>query len=98
MSNVVKMPGFVTMREFTEMDDGKWWLTEKILDEPVLRRRLVRTQIEELVAVFRLYPLGELECVEQILTQLQQAYCDVEPFNHPTLAGDFEDPEDEDDA
>jgi hypothetical protein len=46
----------------------------------------VRTQIEELLALYRHYPLPELESVWQILTQLQQAYDDVEPFNHPLLA------------
>ena len=51
MSNVVNMPGFVTMREFTEIDDGKWWSTESILNDPLLYRRLVRTQIEELLTL-----------------------------------------------
>ena len=48
MNNVTEMPDLVTMREFTQMDGGKWWLTEKILNDPSLYRRLVRTQIEEL--------------------------------------------------
>ena len=42
----------VTMREFKQMDRGKWWLTEKILNDPSLYRRLVRTQIEELLALY----------------------------------------------
>ena len=76
MSNVVNMPGFVTMREFTEMDDGKWWSTESILNDPLLYRRLVRTQIEELLTLYRHYPLPEFDSVEQILSQLQQ--CSVQ--------------------
>ena len=97
MSNVVNMPGFVTMREFTEMDDGKRWSTESILNDPLLYRRLVRTQIEELLTLYRHYPLPEFDSVEQILSQLQQAFSDVAPFNHPMLA-EFEDPDDDEEA
>ena len=85
MTNVVKMPS-VTMRTFTQVDDDKWTVTETILQDPPLYRRLVRTQIEELLALYRHYPLPEFESVGQILTQLQQAYNDVEPFNHSLLA------------
>jgi hypothetical protein len=49
----------------------------------VQRRRLVRTQIEELMALYQDYPLPELESVRQSLVQLQQAYGDAEPFNRP---------------
>ena len=77
MSNVVNMPGFVTMREFTEIDDGKWWSTESILNDPLPYRRLVRTQIEELLTLYRHYPLPEFDSVGQILSQLQQAFSDV---------------------
>ena len=80
------MPDLVTMREFTQMDGGKWWLTEKILNDPSLYRRLVRTQIEELLALYQHYLLPELDSVGQILSQLQQAFSDVEAFNHPMLA------------
>ena len=65
------------MREFTEMDDGKWWSTEYILNDPLLYRRLVRTQIEELLTLYRHYPLPEFDSVGQILSQLQQAFSDV---------------------
>jgi hypothetical protein len=68
-----------------------------VLEKPLERRRLVRTQIEELLALYRHYPLPEFESVRQILTQLQQAYSDVEPFNHPLLAA-LDDPDQEDDA
>jgi hypothetical protein len=86
MNSVVDMPGLITMREFVELDDGKWWLTEKVIVDPLLRRRLVRTQIEELVALWKHYPLQELGSVAQILQQLQQAYDDVKPFNHTLMA------------
>lgn len=86
MSNVVKMADDVTMRTFTQVDDEKWTLTETVLDDPLRYRRLVRTQIEELLALYRHYPLPEFESVRQILTQLQRAYDDVEPFNHSLLA------------
>jgi len=86
MGDVVEMPGAVMIRTYTEVDDDKWTLTDFVLEDPLKRRRLVRTQIEELLALYRHYPLPELESVWQILTQLQQAYDDVEPFNHPLLA------------
>jgi hypothetical protein len=86
MSNVVEMPGVVRMRAFVDMDDEKFLATELVLKNLLRRRRLVRTQIEELLALYRHYPLPEFESVRQILTQLQQAYSDVEPFNHPLLA------------
>ena len=54
--------------------------------QPPERRRLVRTQIEELFALYRLYPLPEFESVRQILTQLRSAYSDAEPYNHPLFA------------
>ena len=78
MSDVVEMP-VVTMRGFTELDDGYWWATEAVLNDPVLHRRLVRTQIEEMLALYRYYPLPALGSVKQILEQLQQSYSDVEP-------------------
>jgi hypothetical protein len=84
--NVVQMPGLITMREFTELDGGKWYITEGCLTDPALRRRLVRTQVEELFALYQHYPLPEFEAVRQVLTQLRQAYSDVEPFDHPMLA------------
>jgi hypothetical protein len=86
MSDVVEMPGLVMMRAFTQADDGKWAQTEYFLKDPLLCRRLVRTQIEELLALYRHYPLPPFESVRQVLTQLQQAYGDVEPFNRPLLA------------
>ena len=64
------------MRAYTEVDDDQWALTETILDNPPERRRLVRTQIEELFALYRLYPLPEFE----------SAYSDAEPYNHPLFA------------
>ena len=42
------------MRAYTEVDDDQWALTETILDNPPSDRRLVRTQIEELFALYRL--------------------------------------------
>jgi hypothetical protein len=63
--NVTEMPDLVTMREFTQMDGGKWWLTEKILNDPSLYRLLVRTQIEELLALYQHYLLPELDSVGQ---------------------------------
>jgi hypothetical protein len=94
MSNAVEMPGPVMIRAYTEVDDGRWGLTDKILEDPGERRRLVRTQIEELKTLYQQYPLPEFDAVEQILSQLQQAYRDVEPFNRRMLAamdGDDED-------
>jgi hypothetical protein len=46
----------VTMRGFTELDDGYWWTTEAVLNDPMLHRRLVRTQIEEMLALYRVLP------------------------------------------
>ena len=97
MGDVVDLPA-VTMRAFAQVDDEKWALTEWVLNDPLRRRRLVRTQIEELLALYRHYPLREFESVGQILTQLQQAYSDVEPFDHPLLAAALEDDDDEDAA
>lgn len=98
MGDVVDMPGVMTVRAFTQVDGGGWSLTEWVLHDPLQYRRLVRTQIEELLALYRHYPLREFESVEQILTQLQQAYSDVEPFDHPLLAAALEDDDDEDAA
>jgi hypothetical protein len=84
----------VTMRDFTEVDDDRWTLTEFVLNDPLERRRLVCTQIKELLALYRHYPLPEFESVRQVLTQLQQAYSDVAPFNHPLLAALDDDDED----
>jgi 20S proteasome alpha/beta subunit len=83
MSNVVKL---AKIRTFTRVDDDKWTVTEAILNDPLQYRRLLRTQIEELLALYQHYPLPELESVRQILSQLQQAYGDVDPFNHSLLA------------
>jgi hypothetical protein len=85
MSNVVDMPDGVTMRAFTQVGDDQWSLTEWVLNDPSQYRRLVRTQIEELLALSQHYPLPEFDSVRQILTQLQRAYSDVEPFYHPPL-------------
>ena len=86
MGNVVDLPIDVTMGAYTKVDDGKWALTEFVLNDPSLHRRLVRTQVEELLALYRQYPLSEFESVRQILTQMQQAYGDVAPYHHPLLA------------
>ena len=94
MNNVTEMPDLVTMRSFTEVDDGKWGTTEYVLNDPVMRRRLTRTQIEEMLTLYGHYPLPEFDAVGQILRQMQRAYGDVEPFNHPMLAA--LEPEDED--
>jgi hypothetical protein len=85
MSNVVDMPGVVRMRAFTDVDDDRFMATEWVLNDPSQYRRLVRTQIEELLALSQYYPLREFDSVRQILTQLQRAYSDVEPFYHPPL-------------
>jgi hypothetical protein len=85
------------MRACTKVDDGKWALTEWVLNDPSLYRRLVRTQVEELLALYRHYPLPEFESVRQILTQIQHAYSDDAPFDHPLLAA-MDDPDDEDAA
>jgi hypothetical protein len=84
MGDIVSMP--VTMRAITEVDGDEWALTEWVLNDPLQYRRLVRTQIEELLALYRHYPLREFEAIAQILTQMQQAYSNVEPFDHPLLA------------
>ena len=42
-------------------------------------------------------PALELDSVGQILSQLQQAFSDAEPFNHPMLA-EFENPGDDEEA
>jgi hypothetical protein len=93
MGAVVDLPA-VTMRAFAQADDEKWALTEWVLNDPLRRRRLVRTQIEELLALYRQYPLPEFESVRQIPTQLQRAYSDVAPFDH-SLSAALDD-EDED--
>jgi hypothetical protein len=93
MGDVVDLPGSVTMRGFTQVDGGKWTMTERLLNDPLEYRRLVRTQIEELLALYGQYPLPEFESVRQILVQMQQAYGDVAPFDHSLLAA--MDPEDE---
>src|SRR5262245_56179941 len=98
MGDVEKMPGGVTMRAFVDLDDGRFSCTEFVLNDPLRYRRLVRTQIEELLALYRHYPLPEFESVRQILTQLQHAYADVEPFNHPLLATPLWTDDDEDAA
>jgi len=90
MSNIVQMPGGVEIQEFTEVDDRKWYLTEWVLDDEQRYRRLVCTQVEELLAMYRRYPLPEFEAVRQVLTQLQRAYSDVTPFNRPLIC-DFAD-------
>ena len=59
--------------------------------------RLVRTQVEELLAMYRRYPLPELEAVRRVLTQMERAYRDVEPFNCPMVAA-IDPEDDEDDA
>jgi hypothetical protein len=86
MGDVVDLPVQVTMRACTKVDGGKWSMTEELLNDPLAYRRLVRTQIEELLALHAHYPLPELESVRQILVQLQQAYSDVTPFDRPLMA------------
>ena len=44
------------MRAYTEVDGDQWALTETILDNPPECRRLVRTQIEELFALYPALP------------------------------------------
>jgi hypothetical protein len=92
MSNVVDMG--VTMRTFTQVGEDSYSLTETVLNDSLQYRRLVRTQVEELLALYRHYPLREFESVGQILTQMQRAYADVEPFYHPPHAA-LDDEDDE---
>jgi hypothetical protein len=73
-------------RAFAQGDGDVFELTEHFLKDPVLRRRLVRTQIEELWTLYWHYPMEELSAVRQILDQLRQSYRHVEPFDHPLLA------------
>jgi hypothetical protein len=42
-----------------------------------------------MLALYRRYPLQEFDEVGHVLSRLQRAFGDVEPFNHPMLA-DFE--------
>jgi len=93
--NVVDMPGVVTMAEWVKVDDGMWMPTDSALNNPQEYRRLVRTQIEELLAMYRRYPLPEFAAICQILTQMQQGYGDVEPFNRPMLAAMDDDDEED---
>jgi hypothetical protein len=74
------------LREYTEVDDGRWILTDALLADPPAYRRLVRTQIEELYAVYSLYELPELDGIRHRLDQLRQEYSDAEPFNRLLLA------------
>jgi hypothetical protein len=63
-NNVVHLG--TVMREFTEVDGGKWALTESILNDPSEYRRLVRTQVEELFALYEQYPLPEFSAVRRV--------------------------------
>jgi hypothetical protein len=96
MGDVVDMPGGVTMRFATEVGDGVWSLTENVLNDPLQYCRLVRSQTEELLALYQQYPLPEFESVRQILAQMQRAYSDVAPFDHPLLAAMHDDDDDDD--
>jgi hypothetical protein len=87
MSDVVDLSRQAPMRAYTQVDGGKWTLTERLLNDPLAYRRLIRTQIEELMALHAHYPLPELESVRRLLVQLQQAYGGAEPFNRPFMAG-----------
>jgi hypothetical protein len=80
-------------REYVQADRDVFGLTEHFLKDPVLRRRLVRTQIEEPWTLYWHYPMEELDAVRQTLERLRHSYRHVEPFNHPMLAelGDVED-------
>ena len=84
------------MRDFVELDDGYWWNTENVLNDEGLYRRLVRTQIEELLALYAHYPLPEFDEVGRLLSGLQKTFGDVEPFNHEMLAA-LDDPDDDND-
>jgi hypothetical protein len=53
--------------------------------QPPERRRLVRTQIEELFALYRLYPLPEFESVRQILGSGRPTVTRSR-INHPLFA------------
>jgi hypothetical protein len=85
----------LVMREFVQGDGNAFGLTETYLNDPALRNRLVRTQIEELWTLYSHYPIEELSAVRQILEQLRQSYRDVEPFDHPMLAQMLDNPQDE---
>jgi hypothetical protein len=85
MNNVTELPRDFTMNA-VEMDGRKWWLTEKVLNDKVLYRRLVLTQIGELLALYKLYPLPDLDEVGHILHRLRKAYDDVALFDRPLLA------------
>jgi hypothetical protein len=73
-------------REYAQADGDVFGLTEEFLKDPVLRRRLLRTQIEELWTLYWQYPFEELSAVRQILERLRKVYRLVEPFDHPMLA------------
>src|SRR5262245_37106057 len=68
---------------FIQRDNGLWVEISTALKDPIQRRRLVRTQIEELNSLYWHYPLKEFEGVRKLLAQLREAYSDVEPFDHP---------------
>ncbi|HZZ24536.1 MAG TPA: hypothetical protein VFE60_19000 [Roseiarcus sp.] len=70
MGDIVKL---ATMRGYTVVDGGLWAMTKRLLNDPVQRRRLVRTQIEEPMALYQDYPLPELESVRQSLVQQASA-------------------------
>jgi hypothetical protein len=73
-------------REFAQGDGDLFGLTEHFLQDPVLRRRLVRTQIEELWTLYWHYPMEELSAVRRVLELLRKEHRHVEPFDHPMLA------------
>jgi hypothetical protein len=91
--NVVPLPGIIVTNTYVEVGDDRWSLTEHVLADPLERRRLVRTQVEELLALDRRYPLPEFAAVRQILTQMREAYGDVEPFNRPSPLDTYEEDE-----
>jgi hypothetical protein len=93
MGDVVNLPdGGRIMRGVTQLDGDQWMYTGYVLTDPLMRRRLVRTQTEELLALYQQYPLPEFESVRQLLTQMQQGYGDVAPYDHPLLAAMDDDP------
>jgi hypothetical protein len=94
--NIAQLPGIILIAPYTQVDDGQYTLTDRVLKDPQQYRRLVRTQIEELLTMYRSYPLPEFEAVRQILTQMQRAYSDVEPFNHPMRAEMYIDADEDD--